>query len=232
MNLNNTLKQHHKTMVVAGCGLLLFGAIKQPTTAYAAETGPGVTNEAVQQQTIVSYTKDRVMTLGQWELQADQTTWKFKTFTGTYLTSSWLESQTEAGVWYFVDANGVMLKSTTTPDGYYVDANGKWFSGTTSNGTTGASNGTTGGQTSNQSSSTQSNQSSTQSQISNIQTSQSNSSQPSWYGKKPHEMTDAERAEWLATNGKTWSDATEGDPYSGGIDEEAANWLAGHMQSN
>ena len=53
MNLNNTLKQHHKTMVVAGCGLLLFGAIKQPTmTAYASEAGgPGVstTQQSIQQ---------------------------------------------------------------------------------------------------------------------------------------------------------------------------------------
>lgn len=28
--------------------------------------------------------------------------------------------------WYYVDANGVMLTNTRTPDGYYVDANGVW----------------------------------------------------------------------------------------------------------
>ena len=29
--------------------------------------------------------------------------------------------------WYYVDANGVMLTNTRTPDGYYVDANGVWM---------------------------------------------------------------------------------------------------------
>lgn len=98
--------------------------------AYAGPANEITGGVETQVQAIVSYSKEQAVSLGQWEAQADGVTWKFKQFTGTYLTSSWIESQTEAGVWYFVDANGIMLTSTTTPDGYPVDSLGKWYSTT------------------------------------------------------------------------------------------------------
>lgn len=119
---------------MAGMMLLFAGAIKQPSlTAYAAE---GQETQATQ---IISYGQATAKALGAWELQSDQTTWKFKQVTGDYLTSAWIEDATQTGVWYFVDASGNMLRSQTTPDGYWVDAEGKWFSGTTSStGTSGS----------------------------------------------------------------------------------------------
>ena len=102
MNLNNTLKQHHKTMVVAGCGLLLFGAIKQPSmTAYAAEAaGPGVstTQQAVQQS-------DR------WEGAGD--TWRVRNANGNgYLTNSWFQDLD--GSWYMLGSDGIMYSGLVT----------------------------------------------------------------------------------------------------------------------
>ena len=102
MNLNNTLKQHHKTMVVAGCGLLLFGAIKQPSmTAYASEAGgPGVstTQQAVQQS-------DR------WEGTGD--TWRVRASNGSgYLTNSWFQDLD--GSWYMLGADGIMYSGLVT----------------------------------------------------------------------------------------------------------------------
>lgn len=58
---------------------------------------------------------------GMWE--QTENTWRFKK-DNVYLTSSWIESQTTAGTWYYVDENGVMLVNATTPDGYRVDNNG------------------------------------------------------------------------------------------------------------
>ena len=102
MNLNNTLKQHHKTMVVAGCGLLLFGAIKQPSmTAYASEAGgPGVstTQQAVQQS-------DR------WEGSGD--TWRVRNANGNgYLTNSWFQDLD--GSWYMLGSDGIMYSGLVT----------------------------------------------------------------------------------------------------------------------
>ena len=101
MNLNNTLKQHHKTMVVAGCGLLLFGAIKQPSmTAYAAEAGPGAatTQQAVQQS-------DR------WEGSGD--TWRVRASNGSgYLTNSWFQDLD--GSWYMLGSDGIMYSGLVT----------------------------------------------------------------------------------------------------------------------
>jgi D-alanyl-D-alanine carboxypeptidase len=37
--------------------------------------------------------------------------------------SAWVEWK---GEYYYVGTDGVMLTSTTTPDGYKVDASGKW----------------------------------------------------------------------------------------------------------
>ena len=41
---------------------------------------------------------------------------------GTYVTNGWLNVDDEL---YYMDANGVMLKDTITPDGIYVNANGE-----------------------------------------------------------------------------------------------------------
>lgn len=123
-----TCKNFQRLLVITGALFLTGVAPGTSINAYAAgPAGPGVETQV---QTIVSYSKEQAVSLGQWEAQADGVTWKFKQFTGTYLTSSWIESQTEAGVWYFVDANGIMLTSTTTPDGYPVDSLGKWYSTT------------------------------------------------------------------------------------------------------
>lgn len=145
--------------------------------AYAGPANEITGGVETQVQAIVSYSKEQAVSLGQWEAQADGVTWKFKQFTGTYLTSSWIESQTEAGVWYFVDANGIMLTSTTTPDGYPVDSLGKWYSTTP-----------------------QSTQPSTQSSTQSATT-------PSWQGKSLDELTFDEICEIMesSTNGQITS---------------------------
>ena len=102
MNLNNTLKQHHKTMVVAGCGLLLFGAIKQPSmTAYAAEAaGPGV-----------STTQQSIQQSDRWEGTGD--TWRVRNANGNgYLTNSWFQDLD--GSWYMLGADGIMYSGLVT----------------------------------------------------------------------------------------------------------------------
>ena len=102
MNLNNTLKQHHKTMVVAGCGLLLFGAIKQPTmTAYASEAGgPGV-----------STTQQSIQQSDRWEGTGD--TWRVRASTGSgYLTNSWFQDLD--GSWYMLGSDGIMYSGLVT----------------------------------------------------------------------------------------------------------------------
>lgn len=102
MNLNNTLKQHHKTMVVAGCGLLLFGAIKQPSmTAYAAEAaGPGV-----------STTQQSIQQSDRWEGTGD--IWRVRNANGNgYLTNSWFQDLD--GSWYMLGADGIMYSGLVT----------------------------------------------------------------------------------------------------------------------
>lgn len=102
MNLNNTLKQHHKTMVVAGCGLLLFGAIKQPSmTAYAAEAGgPGV-----------STTQQSIQQSDRWEGTGD--IWRVRNANGNgYLTNSWFQDLD--GSWYMLGSDGIMYSGLVT----------------------------------------------------------------------------------------------------------------------
>ena len=102
MNLNNTLKQHHKTMVVAGCGLLLFGAIKQPSmTAYASEAAaPGV-----------STTQQSIQQSDRWEGTGD--TWRVRASNGSgYLTNSWFQDLD--GSWYMLGADGIMYSGLVT----------------------------------------------------------------------------------------------------------------------
>jgi len=45
---------------------------------------------------------------------------------GLMYASRWIQSTSEAGVWFYVGANGDMQVNTTTPDGFTVDADGKW----------------------------------------------------------------------------------------------------------
>lgn len=102
MNLNNTLKQHHKTMVVAGCGLLLFGAIKQPSmTAYASEAAaPGV-----------STTQQSIQQSDRWEGSGD--TWRVRNANGNgYLINSWFQDLD--GSWYMLGADGIMYSGLVT----------------------------------------------------------------------------------------------------------------------
>ena len=102
MNLNNTLKQHHKTMVVAGCGLLLFGAIKQTTmTAYASEAAaPGV-----------STTQQSIQQSDRWEGTGD--TWRVRNANGNgYLTNSWFQDLD--GSWYMLGSDGIMYSGLVT----------------------------------------------------------------------------------------------------------------------
>lgn len=60
-----------------------------------------------------------------WEQVGTQ--WKYKDdTTNVYVTSQWIESASEKGLWYYLDVNGVMAVNTTTPDGYYVNELGEW----------------------------------------------------------------------------------------------------------
>ena len=223
MNLNNTLKQHHKTMVVAGCGLLLFGAIKQPSmTAYAAEAGPGAatTQQAVQQS-------DR------WEGSGD--TWRVRNANGNgYLTNSWFQDLD--GSWYMLGSDGIMYSGLVTDqstgksyllntqhdgtfgrmlttDGVY-NVNGvnvyltfnQQHDGTFGAITSGLNEARSSGvrETSlasiptDSASGTQSGTSQqTGGQTSGQSQSSQNSSQPSWYGKTPEQMTRDELREYV-----------------------------------
>lgn len=55
--------------------------------------------------------------------QIDSKWYYFQSWGGT-AKSQWLYGLDKK--WYYVDANGVMLTNTRTPDGYWVDANGVW----------------------------------------------------------------------------------------------------------
>ena len=57
--------------------------------------------------------------------------WKYKEADGSYAANTW--RQGADGSWYYLDENGVMLTSQTTPDGYYVDENGVWNDGAAEN---------------------------------------------------------------------------------------------------
>lgn len=45
---------------------------------------------------------------------------------GIMLSSAWMKSESESGVWYYLGADGAMLVDATTPDGYSVDVTGKY----------------------------------------------------------------------------------------------------------
>ena len=58
---------------------------------------------------------------GTWQAQ-DNGQWKYQNDDGSFATG-WIE---DGGKSYYLDANGIMLANTTTPDGYYVGADGVW----------------------------------------------------------------------------------------------------------
>ena len=104
-------------MKVRLAAVLMMVSMMMVTPVYAAD------------QQIVSYEQGKVSDLGAWELMADGE-YKFKGVSGEYVTSAWIESQTEVGVWFFVGADGVMMKGETTPDGYWVNDIGEYRGGT------------------------------------------------------------------------------------------------------
>ena len=101
MRTSKIFRRTRRLIVVASFGLLLFGAIKQPSmTAYAAEAGPGVstTQQAVQQS-------DR------WEGSGD--TWRVRNANGNgYLINSWFQDLD--GSWYMLGADGIMYSGLVT----------------------------------------------------------------------------------------------------------------------
>lgn len=59
---------------------------------------------------------------GQWTGSNDNG-WKYQKDDGSYASNGWEKID---DVWYYFNADGVILTDTTTPDGYYVDATGAW----------------------------------------------------------------------------------------------------------
>lgn len=53
--------------------------------------------------------------------------WKYKDDNcQQYITSQWIESTTEKGLWYYIDQNGVMATDTLIDNQYYVNERGEW----------------------------------------------------------------------------------------------------------
>jgi len=120
-------KQAQKVAVLTGFVLLtLSSGLAGSMKSYAA--GPGETTVAKP----LTYNQQVVKALGNWEQQGS--TWKFKCLDGSYLANSWIESLSEAGAYYFVGADGIMLLNSKTPDGYTVDGSGLWRSGAVATG--------------------------------------------------------------------------------------------------
>ncbi len=66
---------------------------------------------------------DAPATAFSWE--EDAYGWRVSKGDGTYLRSDWYQSPA-SGLWYYMDANGYMMKGGTTPDGYQLNADGSW----------------------------------------------------------------------------------------------------------
>ena len=95
-------EQSRKFLIMFSFGLLLFGAIKQPTmTAYASEAGgPGV-----------STTQQSIQQSDRWEGTGD--TWRVRASNGSgYLTNSWFQDLD--GSWYMLGADGIMYSGLVT----------------------------------------------------------------------------------------------------------------------
>lgn len=94
-------EQSRKFLIMFSFGLLLFGAIKQPSmTAYASEAGPGV-----------STTQQSIQQSDRWEGTGD--TWRVKASNGSgYLTNSWFQDLD--GSWYMLGSDGIMYSGLVT----------------------------------------------------------------------------------------------------------------------
>ena len=102
MKHTKIFRRTRRLIVVASFGLLLFGAIKQPTmTAYASEAGgPGV-----------STTQQSIQQSDRWEGTGD--TWRVRNANGNgYLTNSWFQDLD--GSWYMLGADGIMYSGLVT----------------------------------------------------------------------------------------------------------------------
>ena len=101
MRTSKIFRRTRRLIVVASFGLLLFGAIKQPSmTAYASEAGPGV-----------STTQQSIQQSDRWEGTGD--TWRVKASNGSgYLTNSWFQDLD--GSWYMLGADGIMYSGLVT----------------------------------------------------------------------------------------------------------------------
>ena len=102
MKHTKIFRRTRKLIVVASFGLLLFGAIKQPSmTAYAAEAaGPGV-----------STTQQSIQQSDRWEGTGD--TWRVRNANGNgYLTNSWFQDLD--GSWYMLGSDGIMYSGLVT----------------------------------------------------------------------------------------------------------------------
>ena len=102
MKHTKIFRRTRRLIVVASFGLLLFGAIKQPSmTAYAAEAaGPGV-----------STTQQSIQQSDRWEGTGD--TWRVRNANGNgYLTNSWFQDLD--GSWYMLGADGIMYSGLVT----------------------------------------------------------------------------------------------------------------------
>lgn len=95
-------EQSRKFLIMFAFGLLLFGAIKQPSmTAYASEAGgPGV-----------STTQQSIQQSDRWEGSGD--TWRVRNANGNgYLTNSWFQDLD--GSWYMLGSDGIMYSGLVT----------------------------------------------------------------------------------------------------------------------
>lgn len=102
MRTSKIFRRTRKLIVVASFGLLLFGAIKQPSmTAYASEAGgPGV-----------STTQQSIQQSDRWEGTGD--TWRVRNANGNgYLINSWFQDLD--GSWYMLGADGIMYSGLVT----------------------------------------------------------------------------------------------------------------------
>lgn len=59
--------------------------------------------------------------------------WRYKEDAkNTYLSKCWIESETEKGLWYYLDENGLMATDKLIDDLYYVNELGEWREGSSS----------------------------------------------------------------------------------------------------
>ena len=102
MRANKIFRRTRKLVIMASFGLLLFGAIKQPSmTAYASEAAaPGV-----------STTQQSIQQSDRWEGSGD--IWRVRNANGNgYLTNSWFQDLD--GSWYMLGADGIMYSGLVT----------------------------------------------------------------------------------------------------------------------